>query len=181
MCICKRSACLIQRQMWFLLSLLSVQLNNQNSPRCHTHSKLTVYGYSSTCPLWAPLVVLQIQDFLQLQYISPCIKVLTSLSYCLFLKYELFVPDSNTRHSCIGHTIGHNKFIVNILVGAIFGRKAVGRSRLQYLKQVAINTAADSYTAMKRMNLQQIQTESCQPIRRLRDKKKIQMLSLLLL
>jgi len=30
-------------------------------------------------------------------------------------------------------------------------KKAMGRPRLQYLKQVATNTAADSYTAMKRM------------------------------
>jgi hypothetical protein len=45
----------------------------------------------------------------------------------------------------------HNQFAVNILEGAIPGKKAVGRPRLQYLKQVARNTAADSYTAMKRM------------------------------
>jgi len=30
-------------------------------------------------------------------------------------------------------------------------KKAVGRTQLQYLKQVARNTGADSYTAMKRM------------------------------
>jgi len=30
-------------------------------------------------------------------------------------------------------------------------KRAVGRPRLQYVKQVARNTAADSYTAMKRM------------------------------
>jgi len=40
---------------------------------------------------------------------------------------------------------------VNILEGAIFRKKAVGRPGLQHLKQVARNTAADSYTAMKRM------------------------------
>jgi len=44
-----------------------------------------------------------------------------------------------------------NEFAVNILEEAIFGKKGVGRPRLQYLKQVAKNTAADSYTAMKRM------------------------------
>ena len=49
------------------------------------------------------------------------------------------------------HTIRHNEFVVNILEGAISGRKAVGRPRLQYLKQVARNTAADSYPALKRM------------------------------
>jgi len=40
---------------------------------------------------------------------------------------------------------------VNILEGAISGKKAVGRPRLQYLKQVARNTEAGSYTAMRRM------------------------------
>ena len=57
----------------------------------------------------------------------------------------------NRRHSWIGHTIGHNGFVANILDGAISGKKAVGRRRLQYLKQVASNKGADSYTAMKRM------------------------------
>jgi len=54
-------------------------------------------------------------------------------------------------HSWIGHTIRHNEFVVNILEGAIPRRKTIGRPRLQYLKQVAKNTGADSYTAMKRM------------------------------
>jgi hypothetical protein len=49
------------------------------------------------------------------------------------------------------HIIGHNEFVVNILEGAISGKKAVGRPRLPYLKQVARITGADSYTAMKRM------------------------------
>jgi len=56
----------------------------------------------------------------------------------------------NRRHSWIGHTVGHNEFVVNILGGAITGKKAVGRPRLQYLKQVIRNTAADSYRAMKK-------------------------------
>jgi len=57
----------------------------------------------------------------------------------------------NICHSWIGHTIRHNEFVVNIFEGAISGKKAVGRPRLQYLKQVARNTGAYSYTAMKRM------------------------------
>jgi len=56
-----------------------------------------------------------------------------------------------TPHSWIGYTIRHNEFVVNILEGAISGKKAVGRPRLQFLKQVARNTAADSYTAVKRV------------------------------
>ena len=47
----------------------------------------------------------------------------------------------------------------------------MGRPRLQYLKQVARNTAADSYTAMEINGLQQFQMESCQPIKRLEVKK----------
>jgi len=58
----------------------------------------------------------------------------------------------NRLHSWIGHTIRHNGFVVNILEGAISGKKVVGRPRLQYLKQVAINTGADNYTAMNRMD-----------------------------
>ena len=57
----------------------------------------------------------------------------------------------NRRHSWRGHAVGHNEFVVNILEGAISGKKAVGRPGLQYLKQVARNTGADSYTAMERM------------------------------
>jgi len=57
----------------------------------------------------------------------------------------------NRRHSWIGHTVRHNEFVIKILEGAISGKKAVGRPRLQYLKQVARNAGADSYAAMKRM------------------------------
>ena len=38
----------------------------------------------------------------------------------------------NRRHSWIGHTIRHNQFVVNILEGAISGKKAVGRPQQQY-------------------------------------------------
>ena len=57
----------------------------------------------------------------------------------------------NRRHPWIGHTIRHNEFVVNILEGATFGEKAAGRPRPQYLKQVARNTAAGSYTLIKKM------------------------------
>jgi len=57
----------------------------------------------------------------------------------------------NRRHTWIGHTVKPNEFVVNILEGAIFGKKAVRSPQLQYLKQVTRNTAAESYTAMKRM------------------------------
>jgi hypothetical protein len=51
----------------------------------------------------------------------------------------------------MGHTVRHNEFVVNMLEGAISGKKAVGRPRLQYLEEVDRNTAADSYTAMEGM------------------------------
>ena len=56
----------------------------------------------------------------------------------------------NRHHSQVRHIIRHNEFVVNILDGAISGKKAVGRPRLQYLKQVARNTGNDNYTAMKK-------------------------------
>ena len=57
----------------------------------------------------------------------------------------------NRHHSWIGHIIRYNELVVNILGGAISGKKALGRPRLQYLKQVTKNTGANSFTAMKRM------------------------------
>ena len=47
--------------------------------------------------------------------------------------------------------IRHNEFAVNILEGTMFGKKKVGRPRLQYLKQVARNTAADRHITMERV------------------------------
>jgi hypothetical protein len=65
---------------------------------------------------------------------------------------RLLLKISNNRlHSWIGHIIRHNEFVVNILEGAISGEKAMGRPRLQYLKQVTRNIGADSYTTMKRI------------------------------
>jgi hypothetical protein len=48
--------------------------------------------------------------------------------------------------------ININEFVINILEEAISGKKSVGRPQQQYLKQVARNTGADSYTTMKRMD-----------------------------
>jgi len=58
---------------------------------------------------------------------------------------------NNRSHSWIGHIIRYNEFVVNILEGAISGKKTMGRPRLQYLKQVARNIGADSYTTVKRI------------------------------
>jgi len=64
-----------------------------------------------------------------------------------------FKIKNNRRHSWIRHRIRHNEFVVNIPEGAISGKNALGKPRLQYLKQVARNTGTDSYTgtAIKRM------------------------------
>jgi porphobilinogen deaminase len=40
----------------------------------------------------------------------------------------LFKTLQNRCYSLIGHTIRHNEFVVNILAGAIYGKKAVGKS-----------------------------------------------------
>jgi len=46
----------------------------------------------------------------------------------------LKIKKKNRRHSWIGHIIRHNEFALNTLEGAISGKKAVERPRLQYLK-----------------------------------------------
>ena len=40
----------------------------------------------------------------------------------------------NRRHSWIGHTIRHNEFVVNILEGAISGKKGCGTTSTTILK-----------------------------------------------
>ena len=71
--------------------------------------------------------------------------------YCGGFSFLFKNKKKNIRRSWIGHTVRHKEFVVNIHKGAISKeKKAVGRRR-QYLKQVARNTRADSYTAMKRM------------------------------
>ena len=49
------------------------------------------------------------------------------------LRLKIF---KNRRHSWTGHTIRHNEFVVNILEGAIIGKKAVGRPRLEYISKL---------------------------------------------
>ena len=76
----------------------------------------------------------------------------------------LKIKKKNRRHSWIGHTVRRKECVVNILEGAMFGKiKAVGRPGLQYLKQVARNTAADSN---EKIGLQELQMESGQPIKK---------------
>jgi len=43
---------------------------------------------------------------------------------------------NNRCHLWIGHIIRYNGFVVNFLEGALSGKGAVGRPRLQYLKAI---------------------------------------------
>jgi hypothetical protein len=52
------------------------------------------------------------------------------------LSRENLKSKKNRHHPRIGHMIRHNGFVVCILEGAISGKRAVGKPRLRYLKQV---------------------------------------------
>ena len=55
----------------------------------------------------------------------------------------------NRRHSWIGHIIRHNELVVNVLEGAMSGKK--GRRKTS-TRIVVRNTGADSYKAVKGMS-----------------------------
>ena len=57
----------------------------------------------------------------------------------------------NRRRSWIGHTIRHNKLVLNILEGVIYGKKCRRKTSTTILKEFARNTGADSNKAMKRI------------------------------
>jgi Cdc6-like AAA superfamily ATPase len=46
----------------------------------------------------------------------------------------LFKILKNRSHSWIGHIIRHNEFVVNILEGAIYGKKGLGKTLTTVLK-----------------------------------------------
>ena len=73
----------------------------------------------------------------------------------------------NRRHLWIGHTIRHNEFVVNILGGAIPGKKGRGKTQTTVLE-----ASRQKHRSNEKNGLQQFQMESCQPIKRLKDKKK---------
>ena len=81
-------------------------------------------------------------------------------------------PHCQPNFSHLDAIIRHNEFVVNILEGAISGKKTVGRPRIQYFKQVARNKGADSYTVMKRMACNNSRRKAAnQSIKILKDKK----------
>jgi len=73
----------------------------------------------------------------------------------------------NGRHSWIGHTVTHNEFVVNILEGTISGKKGSEKTSTTMLK------ASHQKHSDGKNDLQQFQMESSQPIKRLKNKKKI--------
>jgi len=78
----------------------------------------------------------------------------------------------NRRHSWIEHTIRYNEFVVNILEGAIFGKKGRGKISTTILKASRQKQRSGQLYSNEKDGLQQIQMESCQPVKRLSDKKK---------
>jgi hypothetical protein len=80
----------------------------------------------------------------------------------------------NRHNPWIERIISHNKFVVNILEGSLSEKRSIGSPQLQYLKQVARNAGADSYTAVKRMacNNSRWKAANQSKDRRMRRKKK---------
>ena len=78
----------------------------------------------------------------------------------------------NRRHSLIGHTIKHNEFVVNILEGAISGKKGRGKTPTTVLKASRQKHKSWQLYRNEKNGLQQFQMESYQPIKKLKDKKK---------
>jgi len=79
---------------------------------------------------------------------------------------------NNRRHSWIGHIIRHSEFVVNILEGAILGKKGRGKTSTAILKASRQEHRSGQLYINEKNSLQQIQMESCQPIKRLKKKKK---------
>ena len=78
----------------------------------------------------------------------------------------------NRCHSLIGHIIRHNEFEVNILEGAISRKKGHRKTSTTILKVSRQKHWNRRLNSNEKNDLQQFQMESCQPIKRLKDKKK---------
>jgi len=79
----------------------------------------------------------------------------------------------NRRHSWIGHIIRHNEFVVHILEGAILGKKGSGKTSTTILKESRQEHGSGQLNSNEKNGLQQMQMESCQPIKRLKKKRKM--------
>jgi hypothetical protein len=80
---------------------------------------------------------------------------------------------NSRRHSWIGHIIRHNEFVVNILEGAISGKKGHGKTSITIFKASRQEHRSGQLYNNEKNSLQQIRMESCQPIKRLKKKKNI--------
>jgi len=68
----------------------------------------------------------------------------------------------NRRHLWIQHTIRHNEFVVNILEGAISGKKSRRKTSTTILKNKSPETQELTYSTEENGS-QQFQMESCEP------------------
>jgi hypothetical protein len=73
---------------------------------------------------------------------------------------------NNRRQSWIGHITRHNEFVVNILYGAISRKKGHGKTSTTILKASRQEHRSGQLYNNEKNGLQQIQMESCQPIKR---------------
>jgi hypothetical protein len=78
----------------------------------------------------------------------------------------------NGLHSCIGHIIRHNMFVVDILEGAISVKICRGKTSTTALKASRQKHRSWQLYSNVKNGLQQFQAESCQPIKTFKDKKK---------
>ena len=71
-----------------------------------------------------------------------------------------------------GHIIRHNEFVVNILEGAISGKKGHGKTSTTVLKASHQKQRRWQLNSNEKNGLQQFQMKSCQTIIRVKGKKK---------
>ena len=76
------------------------------------------------------------------------------------------------RHSWLGRTVRYNEFLVNILEGAISRKKGRGKASTTILKASRQKHRSWQLYNSEKNGLQQLQMESCQAIKRLKDTKK---------
>jgi porphobilinogen deaminase len=80
---------------------------------------------------------------------------------------------NNRCHSWIGHIIRHSEFVVNILEGTISGKKGRGKTPTTELKASRQEHRSGQLYSNGKNSLQQIEMESCQPIKRLKKEEEV--------
>jgi hypothetical protein len=79
---------------------------------------------------------------------------------------------NNRWHSWIGHIIRYNEFVINILEGAISGKKGHGKTLTTILTASRQEHRSGQLYNNEKNSVQQSQMESCQPIRRRRKRRR---------